>query len=311
MTSPFSGFTVLPVAYSPSVTHYMYGKLHKTSKTDSRSQALPPDRTLFLVNVPPDATERELSLFFKFGGTVERVIFHNDPIAEAVPDHSEDSSEDDESVDDAEDPTLDGDRPRKKRKLRRGPPPKVFPLPPTSLRKFGESGRSAHVIFLDPSSMSRALATPSKPRNWPTSDEPLGLSHYEALYDSLRPPLDAVKEHADSYMQLFEYNEAKAKQKSKYRKGKAIVDEDGFTLVTRGGAYGQTLGGGVAVATKRFQRTGEASQNPNKKKKDKTNFYAFEKAEKQRKQIVELKEKWEADKAKVAKLKESRRFKPY
>lgn len=83
-------------------------------------------------------------------------------------------------------------------------------------------------------------------------------------------------------MELFEFELAKSKQKSKYRKGDAIVDEDGFTLVTRGGAYGQTLGGGVAVASKKFQETGETSSRAKKESKEKAGFYAFQKAEKQR-----------------------------
>ena len=46
----------------------------------------------------------------------------------------------------------------------------------------------------------------------------------------------------------------------------AIVDADGFTLVTRGGAYGKTLGGGVAVARKWVQRSGQAARNRGNKK---------------------------------------------
>jgi len=104
----------------------------------------------------------------------------------------------------------------------------------------------------------------------------------------------------------------KARQNSQYRKGEAIVDEDGFTLVTRGGAYGQTLGGGVAVASKKFQQTGQPrSRNNKKEKKEKEGFYGFQKAEKQRKELLDLKRKWEEDKAKVEKLKASRRFNPY
>ena len=93
-----------------------------------------------------------------------------------------------------------------------------------------------------------------------------------------------MKAHSDSSIKLYEYKLAKKKQKSKYRKGEAIVDDDGFTLVTRGGAYGQTLGGGVSVASKRFQRSGETTRNRNskKEKKEKEGFYAFHKAEKQR-----------------------------
>ena len=36
-----------------------------------------------------------------------------------------------------------------------------------------------HVIFLDPSSLERALTSTSKPRTWPTSsEEPSGLAYF-------------------------------------------------------------------------------------------------------------------------------------
>ena len=163
--------------------------------------------------------------------------------------------------------------------------PTVVSLPSQPLRRFRKTGLTAHVVFLDSSSLDLALASTSKPRPWPvSSEEPSGISHYRSLYDSLRPPLDSVKAHSDSSIELYEYELAKKKQKSKYRKGEAIVDDEGFTLVTRGGAYGQTLGGGVSVASKRFQRSGETTRNRNskKEKKEKEDFYAFHKAEKQR-----------------------------
>ena len=64
---------------------------------------------------------------------------------------------------------------------------------------------------------------------------------------------------------MFGYKEAQKKQKSKYRKREAVADEDGFTLATRGGAYGKTLGSEVG-----------------KKKgaKEKPNFHVSQKHEK-------------------------------
>jgi hypothetical protein len=92
-------------------------------------------------------------------------------------------------------------------------------------------------------------------------------------------------------MEVYEYNVLKEKQKARYKKGEAIVDEDGFTLVTRGGAYGKTLGGDVGVASKRFQRSvGEGKKRGQKKKekKEKEGFYSFQKAEKQRAGLFSL-----------------------
>jgi ribosomal RNA-processing protein 7 len=259
--------------------------LHSSSKSDS-SKILPDGRTLFLVNVPPDATEREIVLFFKKSGTVEKVVFDFDV---KEPDNDVDDSEDEgEPLKETqeEDPETPGEE--HKGRLRtvkdKKEIPILIPLPSQPVRRLRKTGLTAHVVFLDSSSLDLALASTSKPRPWPvSSEEPSGLSHYRSLYESLRPPLDSVKAYSDSSIELYEYELAKKKQKSKYRKGEAIVDDDGFTLVTRGGAYGQTLGGGVSVASKRFQRSGETTRNRNlKKEKEKEGFYTFQKAEKQR-----------------------------
>lgn len=284
-----AGFTPLPVQYSPSATHILYARAHTGSKkgSASKSAALPEGRTLFLVNVPPDATEREITLLFKQSGTVERVVFDGDD--EAVEEHADDESDEDGMDEDAQSEQEADEQPRKKRKISKDSKaaPQVVPLPPRTARILRRTGRSAHVVFLDASSLSRALTQPSKPRPWPRDPEaPSGLAHYTALYASLRPPLDVVRAHADSWMELFEHEQAKKRQQSKYKKGEAIVDDDGFTLVTRGGAYGQTLGGGVAVATKSFQKTGSTSKRARKNKKEpkeKEAFYAFQIHEKKRK----------------------------
>ncbi|KAJ7592652.1 ribosomal RNA-processing protein 7-domain-containing protein [Mycena floridula] len=306
-----NGFTVLPITYSATSTHYIYARSH-TGSSKSGSNPWPNGRTLFLVNVPPDATEREIILLFKPHGTVERVSFDldaADPLYdEQLASDSDEEIEEEEALDGAED-----EQPRKRRKVAKLVAPKIIPLPTTPLRTLRNSGRSAHVVFLDSSSLDRCLNSSEKARPWPESEEPSGLSHYLSQFDSLRPPLDLVKEHADSAVALFDFEQAKAKQKSKYRKGEAIVDEDGFTLVTRGGAYGQTLGGGVTVASKRFQQTGQTSKRKRNKKDgvEKTGFYGFQKAEKQRNHLLDLKRKWEDDKAKIEKLRASRRFNPY
>ena len=317
-------FSVIPIAYSKSATHYLYARAHLDTK-ESASPSLPADRTLFLVNVPPDATEREIIMFFKHGGTVERVIFDFD-VSE---DNNDVEDSEDEEMDDGEVPE-DGNT-KKRRKGAKEAAPTLIPIPTKPLRRLHKTGRSAHVVFLDSSSLQRALASTSKPRNWPTSpEEPSGLGHYQALYSAQRPSLDTIKIFSDSAVAVYEYEQAKKKQQSKYRKGEAIVDDDGFTLVTRGGAYGKTLGGGVAVATKRFQRGSESKRNRGQKKEttEKEGFYAFQRAEKQRSgscfcffvlycllilfvELLELKRKWEEDKAKVEKLKAARRFRPY
>ncbi|KIM59206.1 hypothetical protein SCLCIDRAFT_126550 [Scleroderma citrinum Foug A] len=313
-----SGFTVIPVGYSHS-THIIYAREHRSSR--STNSAFPSGRTLFLVNVPIDATDRELSLFFKYAGTVERVIFDQYEQGDSgmQEDASSSSDEDEEGagssmeVDDSE---ANNTQPRKGRKGKKNKKdeatsPSVVPLPTVPLRTLRKTGTVAHVIFLDSSSLTNALSPASKARPWPSSEEPRGLAHYRALYDAQRPPLDIVKAHADSSVEFYEFELARSRRKSAYRKGEAIVDEEGFTLVTRGGAYGNTLGGGASVASKPFQSTGQTGSKKKKEPKEKVSFYAFQKAEKQREVIMDLKKSFEADKARIEKMKESRRFKPY
>ncbi|KAG1746781.1 hypothetical protein EDD22DRAFT_958324, partial [Suillus occidentalis] len=214
-----SGFTIIPIAY-PSSTHFIYARAHATSKskTSKPNHVFPEGRTLFLVNIPPDATERELKLLFNHCGKAERVrmyliLTRKWPRSEAV----------------ANEPPNTETRPRKKRKLQTSEPtpPEVMPLPTSSLRTLRKTGSCAHLIFVDSSSLAKALLPPAAPIPWPSSDEPRGLSHYMAKYDNERPPLDAIRAHADSFMERFEFDLAKSKQEAKYKKGEAIVDEDG------------------------------------------------------------------------------------
>jgi len=156
-----------------------------------------------------------------------------------------------------------------------------------------------------------------------------------------------VRAHADSAIARFDSDlaakKATLRRESKYKKGEALVDEDGFTLVVRGGAYGQAVGGGVGVASRKFMDEhakgvhGKESRSKRKRHKEgkgkgKDAFYAFQIHEKKRNgayltlflvmslfcwhslaitALLELKQKWEHDKAAVERLTASRKYKPY
>ncbi|EJD36939.1 hypothetical protein AURDEDRAFT_116977 [Auricularia subglabra TFB-10046 SS5] len=325
------GFAILPLRYSSTATHNLYVRAH----AGTRPAGLPEGRTLFVVNVPPDATERELSALFATYGTVERVAIAS---SDAAPNDDDDDDEEQEQEEEAPAPSSSsedeeaGARPRKKRRLDQGKdkkekekpagPPKVVPLPASPARELHAAGSSAHLVFLDASSLQRALSSipPSKPPTWPPKSssanaEPSGLAHYAARHAACRPPLAAVLEHAESAILHFDWQQETAKrvQKSKYRKGEEIVDEDGFTLVVRGGAYGQSVGGGVGVASKKFELGAgdDGKKRKKKEKKEKDGFYAFQVREKNLKEHAELRKKFEEDKKKVEELQKKRAFVPY
>lgn len=85
LPATISGFIPLPIAYSSTSTHILYVRPHQGAKGKNKNKGnvagqekgkgkgkeLPEGRTLFLVNVPPDATERELVVLFRWAGTVE------------------------------------------------------------------------------------------------------------------------------------------------------------------------------------------------------------------------------------------------
>jgi ribosomal RNA-processing protein 7 len=270
----------------------------------------PEDRTIFMVNVPPDATEREIVLLFKSCGTIEKVAFDADgPSNNADMDDDTDRDSDEES--DAAPSQSQAQKQRKSnassattdQSTSRGQRPKVTPLPVVPLRSLRRTGHTAHILFLDASSCSRALALAhpgSKPVLWPTNvdtESPRGLSHYIKRYESARPSLDAVRAHVDTAIAQFDFDlaarKAALRRESKYKKGEAVVDEDGFTLVVRGGAYGQAVGGGVGVASRKFMDEyakgihGKAQESKGRRKrhkegKEKAAFYAFQIHEKKR-----------------------------
>ena len=287
---------------------YIRAHLGGSSRNGSKAQ-WPEDRTIFMVNVPPDATEREIVFLFKSCGTVEKVVFDTDRPGE--------DSDEESDADSAESDAASSQLPHSQKKTKtvaktstsepsapsRGQRPKVKPLPTAPLRTLRRTGQTAHVVFLDASSCTRALALAQahagvKPVLWPTNadeERPRGLAHYINQYESARPPLDAVRAHAESAIARFDFDlaarKAALRRESKYKKGEALVDEDGFTLVVRGGAYGQAVGGGVGVASRRFMdeyakgthgKERKSKRKRHKGGKEKDAFYAFQIHEKKR-----------------------------
>ncbi|KDN51010.1 hypothetical protein RSAG8_00639, partial [Rhizoctonia solani AG-8 WAC10335] len=71
-----AGFTALPLQLQGSVKHFFYLRANQSGTKNAADASVKPDgRTLFLVNVPCDATDRDLISLFKSAGTVERVVF--------------------------------------------------------------------------------------------------------------------------------------------------------------------------------------------------------------------------------------------
>ncbi|KAJ9112254.1 hypothetical protein QFC22_006338 [Naganishia vaughanmartiniae] len=280
-------------------------------------------------------------------------------------------SEEDDTTKDAADPTMTKrQRRRITRKQERADPefaitalrkkaPHVVPLPPLNPRSSANGQgylapcSGCYVVYLDELSVSRCLQLAggkSGVKIWERAaasskssvdEEPTGLTYYRRLHTLLRPSLEIVKRHADTSIALFDWH---ANLSSERAKRGAITDDDGFTLVVRGGKFGRTAGKGekgVAVASRRFMLdskkavkkavvvasaeergvTGDdadmldAREGLTRGKKRKTQqlegFYKFQRDEQRRSHLANIRANFEADKAKVETLKAAKRFKPY
>lgn len=179
-----SGFHVLPVSVSASpssskkksktdaTTHYIYLRAHHAP---AQSSDLPKGRTLFLVNLPVDTTERHLRHLFEKCGRVEGVKIKRrggggeDGSAGVA---EEDMMEDSEAEGEDEDAGAPQEgagagasriRPRNGKDAPNKPTiPTVVPLPPLDPRgpdaPLLQTGGTAHVVFLEEDGLSRALA---------------------------------------------------------------------------------------------------------------------------------------------------------
>lgn len=92
MMSPkqINGFQVLPLKFSSNVksSHYIYFKEHAVRE---QKEDKPSGRTLFVLNIPPYATEESIKHAFKEAGEIVSVKFSKKPSSTEIEDNNIDS----------------------------------------------------------------------------------------------------------------------------------------------------------------------------------------------------------------------------
>lgn len=189
-----ASFHVLPLSLpstslQSSPTHYLYLRPHQSSSKSGDSTSLPSGRTLFLVNLPVDTTDRHIRSLFQSAGRIERVdISAVSNLQSAIgiqEDEEEDSEEEDEGDEEFGEDVVGGDSNQPpQRKLsrkeaakrraaeeKRPRPPPLVPLPSLDPRCSSSeaastypllaTGTSAHVVFLEQGSLEKALSMAS------------------------------------------------------------------------------------------------------------------------------------------------------
>lgn len=302
-----------------STTHYIYVRPHNPSASAASGTE---DRTLFATNLPVDITERDLRSVFSQWGVVESIELgregHGDVLEKAVKGslENEDSDLDSEDEDDAED--VDGDEEEvegekaepqfmpngktglsksQKRRAKRNkglPPsiPSITPLPSLNPREnaYGPSGSHiAYITYLDTTPLSSVMSFSGAPITLKKygQEQVTGLEYYKSLHQSLRPTHAQIKAFADTSMERYDRLHSLLLSSRARQKGAgALVDEDGFTVVVRGGRYGRT--GGRGDEGKKSLGVGVAKRGLGPKElkggsAELTDFYKFQKVDRKRK----------------------------
>lgn len=269
-------------------SHYCYMRAHEGED----------ERTMFLVNLPTDTTDRHLKSLFAQAGAVESVKLWKGKASMESQEVEEEEEEEAALVKGKNFKNDDG-------------PPKVTSLPPLDPRhphQFLPTATSAHITFLDESSLQRALSQ-SQVKSWPdpfrdilqakaqlesrqdeavTSSKksskklirtaaeaaaanninapPTGLDYLIARHRSLRPALNSVKSHVDSVIANYEYRRAHPTKKkfgiqvASIGSNGELLDEDGFVIVQSTGKYGRTQEGAGGASVKVARRRGTAAE---------------------------------------------------
>lgn len=318
-------------------SHYAYMRAHDGED----------DKTMFMVNLPTDTTDRHIKSIFASAGAVESVrLWKSEVLSEAIVEKEE------------EEFSTKGNK-------RDGGPPIVVQLPsidPRHPHHFLPTATSAHITFLDESSLERALFQ-SHVKSWPdpfsgisqakarlesqeeqpqnrkkksirTADEaaaaagsisapPVGVEYLLSRHRALRPSLADVKAHVDSVIANYDYRKTHPIKKKigiqavSVGPNGELLDEDGFTIVKSSGKYGRTADGEGGSSVKVARRRGgdnledDAVKEKKRKRFELEDFYRFQKREQKREELATLRAKFQEDQEKVKKLKASRSFKPF
>ncbi|KAJ1033065.1 hypothetical protein NDA16_000344 [Ustilago loliicola] len=191
-----NGFLAVPVTIPHSklsksvgeVKHWIYVRKHTSSSSGASAVAstsklsdtgdLPSERTLFIANLPTDTIESHLREVFAKAGNLSTVKFRRQAAKEEEEDEREEMGEgedevdeedgDDEQMDEAEEHhqlAAQGKSGKKKKgaQAKKSRVPRIVPLPSLDPREamgsqsFLVTSSSAHVVFLDTQSFSRAM----------------------------------------------------------------------------------------------------------------------------------------------------------
>ena len=140
-----------------------------------------------------------------------------------------------------------------------------------------------------------------------------GLQGFVQRYISMRRVPAQLMAEVDRFMKNYEKFEESEKRRLASMRG--VPDADGFITVLPSKRSAHAAGGGGEDTEDLDELEALASGKPVKKKSKKEahvqDFYRFQRRERKREQLADLRRKFEEDKARIARLKGERKFKPF
>ncbi|GAB4821958.1 hypothetical protein N2152v2_009004 [Parachlorella kessleri] len=168
---------------------------------------------------------------------------------------------------------------------------------------------SAVVLYTTPAGRDNALQAAAKGLiqqvQLPEPSAPFGLKAWVEQHKALTPGNSELQKALDAWTEEFEAEEERRRQEAL-----RAMEDEGWTVVQRHKGRKKNAGAsGVTVAGV----AGAAAQAQAAAKKDQvhSDFYRFQQREKRRSELLDLRQRFEDDKRRIAELKAARRFKPY
>ncbi|KAJ3157908.1 Ribosomal RNA-processing protein 7 [Geranomyces variabilis] len=289
-TSPLPSFaahsaaTSTPTQPIPAV-HYLFIRAHEPRKPDP---SLPAGRTLFIANVPTDATTAHFARLFRRCGVVERVAWGGGGGSGVG--------------------VTTGDGVRRTG----GHAHVVFKQHDAVENAVGMKSRARvwsaeGVVAEDNDDDHDDDVDPAEAAAKKTTTVLSGLAKYLAGHYAARPTLATLAAETNSTLAAFE--DAERAARAAVESARNVPDADGFVTVVRGrGRKGMNSDGqGASVTAARADDLKKLKP----KKKELVDFYRFQLRENKRNQLADLRRKFEEDKQKIAALRANRRFNPY
>lgn len=185
------------------------------------------------------------------------------------------------------------------------------------LAKHGEVERvavhgsrvSAVVIYADKKGRDALLKYATKGKviivnNTQEEGKYFGLKSWVEAHKAQKPGNVELQRQLDEWMEDYEAEEQKKKEEAMQ-----AMEGDGWTVVQRHkGRKKSSTATGTAVGA--VAAAAAATRVTGKRKLELTNFYRFQQRERRRSDLVELRQKFEEDKKRLAELKALRKFNP-